>query len=284
MRCIPVILSLSALAAFANGQQLVNTKASPDASVSQQVGTSTVTIRYNRPGVRGREIWGMLVPYDQLWRAGANMASSIEFTEDVKVGGKPAPAGKYAIFAIPKKESWTIILNKNWNQGGTGNYKEAEDLLRIETKPEAAPMTEWLTYTITPDVKGNATVALCWEKLRVPFLVETDLAKSVKNTIDAALKKEDVKKDDVFYRGCAQAYFDNDIDPKQALAWIDQSIQLKEGAFNVALKGRILGKLGRKEEGVKCLEKATELATKASMSKDFLKEIEKWAAEVKRAS
>src|SRR3954463_10979126 len=113
---------------------------SPFAKVWQVVGLTEITVDYSSPGVKGRKIWGGLVPYDQMWRAGANTATKITFSKDVTFAGKPVPAGTYAFFVIPGKSEWTIILNKKADQAGIGrDYKQEQDLLRAGVKPKAAP-------------------------------------------------------------------------------------------------------------------------------------------------
>ena len=148
---------------------------SPKASVSQTVGFTDITISYSRPGVKGRKIWGGLVPYDKVWRAGANEATKITFSTDVVIEGKKLPAGAYGFFAIPGKDTWTLIFNKVADQWGAFEYNEAEDALRINVKPEKNNFTEWLRYEITKTSDTTATISLEWENLKVPFKVEVKL-------------------------------------------------------------------------------------------------------------
>ena len=121
--------------------QIETPQPSPTATFSQKVGLTDVKITYSRPSVKGRKIFGDLVPYGQLWRTGANMATKFEFSDDVKIEGQDIPAGTYALFTIPGEEEWTVIFNKNWQQGGTGNYKEEEDAIRFTVKPGDMPMS-----------------------------------------------------------------------------------------------------------------------------------------------
>ncbi|HSD64902.1 MAG TPA: DUF2911 domain-containing protein [Ignavibacteriaceae bacterium] len=148
---------------------------SPKASLSQTVGFTEVTISYGRPGVKGRKIWGSLVPYDKVWRAGANEATKFTFSTDVMIEGKKLPAGSYSFFIIPSKDNWTIIFNKVADQWGAFEYNEAEDALRITVKPEKSDFTEWLKYDITKTSDSGATINLEWEKLRVPFKIEVKI-------------------------------------------------------------------------------------------------------------
>ena len=148
---------------------------SPKAVVIQTVGFTEVRINYNRPGVKERAIWGALVPYNKVWRAGANEATKITLSTDVKINGKTLKAGSYSFFAIPTKEKWTLIFNKVADQWGAFEYNEAEDALRFEVTPEEGSMQEWLAYTVTKTLKNSAVVKLEWEKLKVPFTIEVSL-------------------------------------------------------------------------------------------------------------
>lgn len=152
-------------------------RVSPRAFVIQTVGTADVTISYSRPGVKGRQIWGGLVPYDKVWRAGANEATKITFGKDVLINGKKLAAGSYAFFTIPSKDEWTVIFNKTADQWGAFEYNQAEDALRIKVKPQSAEFNEWLEYTFSDmkiNKKGNnsAVINLNWDKLKIPFTVE----------------------------------------------------------------------------------------------------------------
>jgi hypothetical protein len=148
---------------------------SPKAAVIQTVGFTEVRIDYNRPGVKGRVIWGGLVPYNKVWRTGANEATKFTFTTDVKINDKTLKAGSYSFFAIPTNENWTLIFNKVADQWGAFEYNEAEDALRFEITPEEGSLQEWLAYTITKTSKNSAVVTLEWEKLKVPFSVEVSI-------------------------------------------------------------------------------------------------------------
>jgi len=147
-------------------------RVSPKASVMQVVGLIEVTIDYSRPGVKGRTIWGELVPYNKVWRAGANEATVISFGSDLLIEGKKLSAGKYSLFAIPSKDEWTLIFNKVAEQWGAFEYNEAEDALRISVKPKTNGFQEWLTYSFTKSGDKIAIVNLEWEKIKVPFKIE----------------------------------------------------------------------------------------------------------------
>ena len=144
---------------------------SPYAAVSQVVGDSEITIKYCRPGVKGRVIWGELVPYGTLWRAGANAKTAIDFKDDVIIDGKTISAGTYSFYVLPEEDEWTLILNSNWEGGGT-SHDEPADVLRFTVKPTEAPYEEWLHYGFEELEDEAVTIYLHWEKKRVSFRVE----------------------------------------------------------------------------------------------------------------
>jgi len=158
-------------------QKKEEVRISPKATVKQTVGFTNVTIEYGRPGVKGRTIWGNLVPYNAVWRAGANEATKITFAADVKINGKKLKAGSYGFFAIPTEKKWTLIFNKIADQWGAFEYNDVEDALRIEVTPEKENncWQEWLAYTITKTSDKTAIVRLEWEKMKVPFTVEVEI-------------------------------------------------------------------------------------------------------------
>lgn len=148
---------------------------SPKAETMQTVGNTDIRIIYSRPGVKGRTIWGGLVPYDVVWRAGANEATKFIFSTNVTINGKLLKAGSYSFFTIPGKKEWTIIFNKVANQWGAFEYNEAEDALRIKVKPEKGSNVEWLLYSANKISDTAAIIKLEWEKLKIPFKVEGKL-------------------------------------------------------------------------------------------------------------
>ncbi len=173
------ILLITAVNAQNTQDKKPEVRVSPKASVSQTIGFTDVTISYSRPGVKGRKIWGGLVPYNKVWRAGANEATKITFSKDVIIGGKKLPAGSYGFFAIPTEKEWTLIFNKVADQWGAFTYNEAQDQLRIKVKPVETKMQhEWLEYTFSDmnvqkaGMNNSANINLVWDKLKIPFKVE----------------------------------------------------------------------------------------------------------------
>lgn len=170
-----LLIGLSSLESYSQKKEEV--RISPKASVQQIVGFTKITVDYSRPGVKGRAIWGNLVPYNSVWRAGANEATKITFATDVKINGKKLKAGNYSFFAIPTEKNWTVIFNKVADQWGAFEYNDVEDALRVEVTPEKENncWQEWLAYTIMKTSDKTAVIRLEWEKLKVPFTVEVEI-------------------------------------------------------------------------------------------------------------
>jgi hypothetical protein len=231
---------------------------SPKAAVSQTIGTTEVRVDFHRPAVRRRKIWGDLVPFDQVWRAGANEATTIRFGDALRVNGKAVPAGSYALFMIPGQERWTIILNKRWRQLGAYEYDPKEDLLRFEVTPKAVGLSEWLTYEIYPASGSSAYVDMYWEKLRVSFLVEVDVAGIVTARMKKAMaqaKPGDWK----IYADAAEYLLEQDADLAQALTWIDHSVRINQNPENLHVKAKLQMLAGQGAEAQKTLEQALKL-------------------------
>ncbi len=148
-------------------------KGSIKAIATGKIGNTAITINYHSPAVRGRVIWGGLVPFDQVWVTGAHRATSVEFSGLLKIGGVELPPGHYALFTIPGKTNWTIILNKNWNQHLADDYTEKEDLVRIKVKPEIVKANqERLRYVIEPDAADSGKIIIAWEMVKVSVPIE----------------------------------------------------------------------------------------------------------------
>jgi tetratricopeptide (TPR) repeat protein len=234
---------------------------SPAASVSQTIGLTHITITYHRPGVKSRQIWGALVPYGDVWRAGANENTTIAFTDPVKIEGNDLPAGTYGLHMIPTKDSWTIIFSKNATSWGSFFYDQKEDALRVTVKPENAEFQEWLGYTFTDLGPHAVTANLRWEKLRVPFRIDIDVNAVVLNHA----RSEYLRGPAGFtWQGFSQAAaycLQNDVDVTDGLAWIDRSIGMNENFNNVAIKSGLLDKTGKTKEAEEARKRALELAT-----------------------
>lgn len=178
---LSIILVLFAASALmiAQGDKKNNTqkkpRVSPKAGVMQTVGITDINISYSRPGVKNRKIWGELVPYNKVWRAGADEATKFTFSTDVTIEGKKLSSGSYSFFVIPTEKEWTVIFNKTADQWGAFEYNEAQDALRFKVKPVSGQFKEWLYYSFSDMKSNSAVISLVWEKLRIPFKIEVSV-------------------------------------------------------------------------------------------------------------
>ncbi len=165
---IVLLMSFLLIGGTAFAQKDKATRPSPPATAMNSVDGKNIKIDYSQPAVKGRQIWGELVPYEEVWRTGANEATTIEFSQDVTVNGEMVKAGKYSLFTIPEKDNWTVILNSEANQWGAYKYDEEKDVLRFKVKPQKIDLkSERLTF----DVKESGQVSMMWDDLMISFNV-----------------------------------------------------------------------------------------------------------------
>lgn len=159
---------------MAQAQERANNevRASPNAAVSQTIGTTDVTITYGRPSVRGRQVFGGLQPFGEVWRTGANEATTITFSDDVRIQGEPLESGTYGLFTVPGKEEWTVIFNNVPNQWGAFDYDSSEDALRVQVQPEMAPEIEQLMFYFENISENSGTAVMRWSDVKVPFTIQ----------------------------------------------------------------------------------------------------------------
>ncbi len=277
-----LLLAAAGTLAFASAAsaQLDLPRVSPKATVSQTVGLTDVTITYCRPSVKGRVIWGGLVPYDQVWRTGANEATTITFGDDVTIEGTRLPAGTYGLFTIPGKDEWTVIFNKGAKQWGAFEYKQDQDILRIKVKPVPSEFHELMTFSFPVVSTESAEVALQWEKLTIPITFKVG---TVDKVLAAARKAvAEAKPDDwrTPYRAAAFC-LDNNVNLPEAKAWLDKSIAVKETMYNLTGKARMLAIEGKKSDAIALARKAIAVGKAAdpkadtSMAENLIKEWQK---------
>jgi hypothetical protein len=236
---------------------------SPLASVKERVGVTDVSIEYSRPSVRERKIFGGLVPYGEVWRTGANAATKITFSGDVKLGGAAVPAGSYALFTIPGDSEWTVILSKVVDdQWGSYAYNQKDDQARVKVRPVgmAEPM-ETMTISLQDMRAGKANLVIAWEKTKVPVEIDTDLVAKIKPQIEAVMAGSGEKKP---YFAAAMFYYENNLDMALAKSWIETAAKQQPDAVWIAYrKGLILKKAGDKDGAMAAAKQALELASKA---------------------
>jgi predicted negative regulator of RcsB-dependent stress response len=235
--------------------------ASQAAEVKQRIALTDITVKYHRPLVKGRKIWGGLVPYGKVWRAGANENTTIEFSDPVSVEGKPLDKGIYGLHMIPNPDSWTVIFSKTNTAWGSYSYDQKEDALRVNVKPRPlAENKEALEFEFE-DLKPTSTaVTLKWEKLGVPFTVSVNDADQTLQNIRAQLKGRGQFTWQALDEG-AQFCLTRKIDLDEALRWADASIQNEERFENLSTKADILKALNRTDEAKTAWNQALEKAT-----------------------
>lgn len=246
--------------------QLELPRLSPKGTVSQRIGLTDVTITYSRPNVRGRAIWGALVPYDQVWRTGANEATTFEVTDDVTINGSKLPKGKYSLATIPGRQEWTLIFNREPDLWGAVSYDQSKDALRVTTRPKTTDHAHESLMFAFPEVTSNSAKAvLAWDKLEVPFTIAVDTGAKAQANIDAALTRmEDWRTP---YQAANYALqFDAVSD--DAIKWVDRSIGLKETYQNVSLKAQLLAKQGKTREAITLADRALKLAQSSATRPD----------------
>ena len=281
---LPIMAALVAAALVADVSSAADLKLpqpSQKAQVMQTVGLTDVTINYSRPGVKGRTIWGDLVPYDKVWRTGANEATIITFSTDVKVNGQPLPAGTYSFHTIPAQSDWTLIFNKKADQWGSYSYDEKEDALRVQVKAQPHEFTEWMEFSLPDIAVDKATVALDWEKLRVPFEIQVETVEHALANARAAMASLAPDDHQTAFR-CASFAFQNNVAPDEARQWMDKSISIKETWLNLRVKADMLAKEGKTAEAIQFAEKAIAVG-KTDAPADEIAKIEKQVAEWKKA-
>jgi Protein of unknown function (DUF2911) len=251
-------LVLAARPAAAIVSELELPRESPVGRVSQQVGLTEISVEYGSPAVRGRKIWGNLVPYDQLWSVGSYQAAKVRFSRPVFIGSKAVPAGTYALFAIPGKAEWTLILNRNAEQLGTGrDYRQDQDVVRLQVKPHNAPHREHLAFAIPEFNDDTATLELTWDRLAVALPIRVDTTREVLNNISAL--------DNTWraYANAARYMLETKKDYDTGLRYADQSLALRQDWYNAWIKALLLAAKGNYKDAQKAAELSLELGLKS---------------------
>jgi tetratricopeptide (TPR) repeat protein len=243
-------------------------QASQHAVVKQRVGLTNIEVDYSRPNKNNRDIFGGLVPFDKIWRTGANKPTRIKFSADVKLGEKEVPAGEYLLYTIPGANEWTIILSKDLNAQSAADYKQEADAARVAAKPMALAMpAETFTIGLDDLRADSATLYVEWDKTRVPVKLTTHDIEKVSRGIDAVVKSGKTQEPG-FYYSAASFYLDQNKDLPQALKWVDQALEKNPTAYFMHYKkAQILAKMGNKKEAVAAAEKSIEIL-KASPKPD----------------
>jgi hypothetical protein len=252
---VAVVVALTTLPASA---QIQLPAASPSAKVTQDVGLTQISVDYSSPAVKGRKLWGELVPFDQVWRTGANMATKISFNRDVTFGGKPVPAGTYSIVTIPTQKEWTVVLNKELGLfGGGKNYDQKDDVVRVSATPTEIPNRERLTFLFSNTTDDQTSLDLEWGTTRVSVPVKTDTAAHAQASIQSAVNGA--------WRSLANAaryVADTSKDYNTALGYADDSLAIQSHWYNNWIKADILARTGKLAEARKFAQASWDLGNK----------------------
>lgn len=263
-----LFLSAIALSTFmAEAQQLATPQPSPTQMMKQNFSTGSIEINYSRPAVKGRKIFGDLVPFGKVWRTGANNATTLTFTDDVTIGGKEIKAGKYGLLSIPGQSEWTIIITKDLDVTSPAAYKQENDVVRVTAKPSYMPFSlENFTIDINEITGSSCKLEIIWDKTVVTLPITTNTEGRVMGQIDQLMNKDNKP-----YFAAASYYYDNGKDLAKAKEWADKAIADNPSAFWMTLlKARILLKQGDKAGAKTAAQKTVELATTAK-NDDYVK-------------
>lgn len=259
---LAVLVLLLALTAAppAAAQNLTLPRVSPHATVSQTVGLTEITVDYHRPSVAGRELWGGLVPYGEVWRAGANENTTITFSHPVAIEGEPLAAGTYGLHMVPGESEWQVAFSRAHRSWGSFTYDPGEDALRVTVTPRPAPFfAEQLGYEFADVTRDGATLALHWGDLRVPLAVTTDTPAIVLASLEDELRGVGQFQAQSWQQAAFYA-FQNELGDERALEWIERSVTMQPGLINLNIKARILDRMGRGEEMAAAIARAEALA------------------------
>ncbi|MCK7555165.1 DUF2911 domain-containing protein [Chitinophaga sedimenti] len=256
-----------AISATALAQGVKTPAASPTQVIKQNFALSSVEVAYSRPATKDRVIFGDLVPYGKVWRTGANNATKVTLGEELAIEGVKVPAGEYALYTIPNKNEWEIVLNKGVKNWGDNGYKQEDDVVRVKVKPQALPFkVESFMIAFDKIAASSMEMVIMWDKVAVPVRFT---APTMDATIMAQIA-EAMKGDKKPYWTAASYYFDNNRDLKQALAWVDEAIkEAKEPFYMVHLKAKIQAKMGDKAAAKATAQRSIELA-KAANNADYV--------------
>lgn len=265
MRCFALAILVVAPVLLAQAPALVLPEASPRAQASQKVGLTDLEVTYHRPAAKGRKVWGGLVPYGKVWRAGANENTVVAFSTPVSVGGTTLPAGRYGLHMLPTATEWTVIFSSQSHGWGSYSYDPKEDVARVKVTPVATEPTEWLAYTFDDPSEKGVTLSLRWEKLRVAIPVEVDTRQVVVLSLGEQL------------RGLPQFFPEswsaaagwcirNDVNLDEARAWVDRSLTMRESFTGLRVKAALLDKKGDAKGAEALRAKALTVATEIEVN------------------
>ncbi len=232
---------------------------SQESMITQRIGYSDITINYHSPGAKGREVWGALVPYGKVWRAGANENTVFTITDDVKIEGLELAAGSYGLHLLPEKDQWTFIFSKNHTSWGSFFYDDKEDVLRIVVPVEDAPESrDWMSFDFHKRERGKLSIVLTWANKRAKFDLSLDIDSIALDNIRKQLRS-DAYWEWFSWNQAADYCAQYEINTKEALQWVEHSIEMQENFSNLDVKAKLLRQLGDEEGAEKTIARAIEV-------------------------
>jgi tetratricopeptide (TPR) repeat protein len=258
---VPLFSQVNAQKYFNIHRPIVLPDKSPEALVKQTIGYTDISIQYHSPGARGRQIWGGIVPFGQVWRAGANENTVFSITHDAEIEGQILPAGTYGLHLLPEKEEWTFIFSKNHTSWGSYFYDQKEDVLRITVPVETAPeFREWMSFDFHQRDRGEASVQLSWGAQRAGFSIQLDIDQIALENIRLQLRSDAYWE---WFSWCQAAAYcaEYEINTDEALEWIDRSIAMQENFSNWDVKSDLLRQKGDPKGAQEAIQRAIEVGT-----------------------
>ncbi len=275
-----IFFILFSLSTVLTNAQVKTPQASPVCTISQAVGTSDISITYSRPGAKNRAIFGNIVPYDKMWRTGANKATKISFSEEVTFAGQKLPAGEYSLFTIPSTSEWEVILNNELNLWGTGEYNEADDVLRVKIPSSSNENhIESLTIDLNTFSSSGADLTISWEKTKIIIPINTNAIEKIQKEYTTLL--EEGPSANTYYKG-ARFFLENNLDLELALKWINSAIEKRPEAFWMSYqKARILVLMNNSKEAIKVAKEVITMSEAAEDSYGYDKKANDLIKEIK---
>ncbi len=277
IRKIILGFAIATIAFGAEAQTVTTPQPSTTQTIKQNFGLGTIELSYSRPNMKGRKIYGDLVPFGNVWRTGANNATTLTFSDTVMIGGKKVAPGKYGLLSIPNKDNWTLILTKQLDVTSPAAYKQESDVVRVTAKPSTLANT-FETFSMQfHNVKPSSTdLTIVWDNTMVTLPITTDVETKVMAQINNAMNKDNRP-----YFASAMYYLDNGKDINQAITWFDKALEQNPKAFWIHhQRANALAKLGKKEDAKMAANKSIELAREAK-NDDYVKLNEKLLADLK---
>ena len=240
--------------------------ASQKGEISQTVGLTDIKITYFSPATRGRKVFGSLVPYDQIWRCGANENTVISFTDDVKIEGQDLAAGTYGLHMIPTANEWTLIFSKNHTSWGSYFYRKDEDALRVTVKPTTTEKREWLAFDFRDRQSDNVTAVLEWDQTRVPFKISVDVNQVVLGQMRNRLRNTPGFRWNG-YQEAASYCAANNFNHEEALGWANRAVQMNRSFATLATQSMLLKQTGKATEAKQAMDAAVALGNENELNR-----------------